>query len=104
MVPAPAFIGLDVMEEDVFRRTATFLELLADEVLIIAIGHIDLDSLARGNLAHDARQVLRHSVIFVRKRNPFWPRPAKPRRPVPMPFGRKRVAKGGGGFFKDRRK
>src|SRR5690348_7592076 len=89
------------MKKDVARRTAVFGQLLADQVLVVAVGNVDLHPLARRDLADDPRQVLRHGVILVGKRNPLRPRPTEPRAGVRMPFGRKRVAESGGGSLQN---
>ena len=55
------------------------LSCCADDVLPVLVRHVDVHLLARLDLAHDPRQILRHRVILPRKRNPLRPRPAEPR-------------------------
>ena len=47
MIAAPAFVGLDVMKEDILRRAAVLPELLSHEVFPIVIRHIDANLLAQ---------------------------------------------------------
>ena len=89
------------MEENILQRAAMLSELLFDNAFIIAVGHIDLHALARGDFFEYPRQILRHRMIFIRKRNAFGPRPAKPGRPMFFPFCRKGIAQRSRSFFEN---
>ena len=101
MIPAPAFVGLDVVKIDVLVRALELLELLANQKLPVVIRHIDMHLLARHDLANDVREILRHGVILPRKRNPLRPRPTEPGRGVGVPLGGEGVTELSGGFVKD---
>src|SRR5437016_2195241 len=101
MIPTPAFIRLDVVEEDIITRTLELLKLLPNQKLPVVIRHIDMHLLARNDLANDRRQILRHGPILPRKRNPLRSRPTKPRGAMWMPFRGKGVTERGGRVLKN---
>ena len=67
MIAAPAFISLDVVEQEVGGRAAMLLQVLLNDSFIIGVGDVDVDLLAGRNLPDDPGQVFGDGVIFVRE-------------------------------------
>ncbi len=101
MVSAPAFVGGDAVEDDLFGVDATLAELLADDSLPVGVGDVDVDGLALGDVVDDEGEGCGDGVVSVGETDSLGPGPTEPGCGLRFPFGGEAIAQFSGGCGHD---
>src|SRR5215207_8356460 len=88
MIPAPGFVGWEMMKGDSLHRNVMFRQDASDSRFHLRIPHIDINVLDLNEMP-DQRSVNRwNRVVFVGEANALGPRPGEPGTHMSFPFGR----------------